>query len=424
MSAEQPLHTLQIDNLSKSGEGVARREGRAIFVPNTLPGEVVTARISLQSKVLRGELVQVLQPSPSRRQPPCRYVGRCGGCTWQHVAADAQLKAKEDIVWSALAHIGHVIRAQVLQKPTVASPQTLGYRRRATFHPAPGGLGFHTERTHETIPLDECLTLTPALNRFLQTVIPSVAQLKKDWDSLSVVESTGAVSVSIQLKGEIKHKHRATALDISKLPDVRGVVLVSANAAASAETFGQPLLQEDGLYLHPDGFSQGNAAVNRLLVAAVVEGMHLSPVDTLLELYSGNGNFTVPCAGLAQSVVAVESTRLSVSLAQKALRVAHIGNVKLIEQDAEKAMRGLMASGARFHGLLLDPPRAGAKQAADWAAALLVQRVGYVSCDPASLARDTALFNQRGYVLQSIQLFDLFPQTPHIETLAFFERQR
>jgi 23S rRNA (uracil1939-C5)-methyltransferase len=424
MSAELPPQTLQIENLSKSGEGVARREGRAIFVPETLPGELVSARVSMQSKVLRGELVQVLQASPDRRQPPCSYVGRCGGCTWQHVAVEAQLKAKEDIVWSTLAHIGHVDRDHVLQKPTIASPQALGYRRRATFHPAQGGIGFHTVGTHQTVQIDVCLTLTPALNRFLQGVTPSVALFKKDWHSLSVVESDGSVSVSIQLKGAVKERHRLAALEINQLAEVRGVFLVSDNATASAETFGQPLLQEDGVYLHPDGFAQGNAAVNRLLVSAVVEGMHLSPVDTLVELYSGNGNFTVPCASLAQSVVAVESARLSVSLAQKALRDAKIDNVKLIEQDADKAMRGLIASGARFHGMLIDPPRAGARQAAQWAAALLVQRVGYVSCDPASLARDTALFNQQGYVLQSIQLFDLFPQTPHIETLAFFDRQR
>jgi 23S rRNA (uracil1939-C5)-methyltransferase len=160
--------------------------------------------------------------------------------------------------------------------------------------------------------------------------------------------------------------------------------------------------------------------VNEALVATALEALQLTRADAVLELYSGNGNFTFDLAARCARVVAVESGPVSVSLAQRMARDRSIGNVRFLQGDAEKVTKGLLAEGARFERLLLDPPRTGAKGIGRLAAKLQVARLVYVACDPAALARDAAELVSQGFVPETVQLFDLFPQTRHIEAVMAF----
>jgi 23S rRNA (uracil1939-C5)-methyltransferase len=173
----------------------------------------------------------------------------------------------------------------------------------------------------------------------------------------------------------------------------------------------------------PDAFAQANAEVNRALVGHAIEAMALTADDAVLELYAGNGNFSFPLSERSGSLVAVESSTVSIDLAQQAARRRRVANVRFIQGDCERIVKGLMRESRRFSKLFLDPPRTGAPGVGEWASRLLVERVVYVACDPAALARDAANLVKFGYRPLTVKLFDLFPQTKHIEVVMSFARQ-
>jgi len=185
-----------------------------------------------------------------------------------------------------------------------------------------------------------------------------------------------------------------------------------------------PLRPEVPLYLRPDAFAQAHAEANVGLVTAAVYELAARDSDSVLELYSGNGNFTFPLAAGSASVLGVESSPVGVEMAQRSAREGGVGNVRFIQGDARKACDGLVAEGRKFDVCLADPPRAGAPGLAKWMTALGVRRVVYVACDPASLARDAAGLVEAGYKPLALQVVDMFPQTHHVEAVMAFERAR
>lgn len=182
------------------------------------------------------------------------------------------------------------------------------------------------------------------------------------------------------------------------------------------------MLEAQGVLHRPDAFAQANAEVNDALVAHAIAELDAGPDDAALELYSGNGNFTFPLAAAAGSVLAVESSTVSLALAQQAARKQGFTNIRFAQGDCEKFAKGLVKEGQRFERLLLDPPRAGAPGVGEWASKLLVSRVVYVACDPGALARDAAELLAQGFEPGSVRLFDLFPQTRHVEVVMSFSR--
>jgi 23S rRNA (uracil1939-C5)-methyltransferase len=414
-----PRLTLVIERLSKSGDGVSHHQGRAVFVSGALPGERVVAEVTPDGKTLQGTLLEVLDKSPARRAPACPLADRCGGCDWLHADEALQVAEKEEIVASALEHVGKLARDRYHRLPTVRSPQAMGYRRRATLHPAGGKLSFFGRGSHDRVAVDRCPALTPPLEALPGALTQALAPLLKDVDEVHLLESNGAVAVSLHLKVQARDKHRQAAQALVR-GAVRGVVLVPTEGKGVPEEVGEPVLEERGVALRPDGFAQANAQVNEALVTAAVEALQLTRADAVLELYSGNGNFTFDLAARCARVVAVESGPVSVSLAQRMARERSIGNVRFLQGDAEKITKGLLAEGAHFERLLLDPPRTGAKGLGRLAAKLEVARVVYVACDPAALARDAAELVSNGFVPETVQLFDLFPQTRHIEAVMAF----
>jgi 23S rRNA (uracil1939-C5)-methyltransferase len=413
---------LQVERLSKSGDGVAQVGGRAVFVAGALPGEKVLAELTDTGKALRAEIVEVLVASPARRVAPCALADTCGGCDWMHVAEATQLEQKQQIVLSALEHLGDVLPGSYVLLPTVASSQPLGYRRRAVLHPVKGALGFFGRRSHTRVKVDTCPALTAPLAALPGKLGALMAGALKDVEEVHLLECEGRVAISVHVAERPKPRHREVLELLVRDGVVDGAVLMPGAGKGGPELFGVPVLEEAGVLHRPDGFAQANAEVNRRLVGQAVDLLDLHGPEAVLELYSGNGNFTFRLSEHAKSVVAVESSAVSVQLAQEAVRRRKIEGVRLVQGDCEKFADGLVREGQRFDRLLLDPPRTGAPGVGAWASRLLVKRVVYVACDPASLARDAAELVAAGFAPVALQLFDLFPQTRHIEAVMAFAR--
>ena len=414
---------LVIERLAKSGDGVAHHGGRAVFISGALPGERVTAEVEESGKALHGTIVELHQPSPERRPPPCPVADRCGGCDWMQLTDEAQRAHKQEIVVSSLEHLGGVPRAAYQLLSMEVSSDTVGYRRRATLHPVNGRLGYFGRRSHERVAVDACPALTGPLQSMPARLAVHFGATLKDLEEVRLLECDGRVAVSLHCKAQLRPKHRELCASAVRDGWVDGFVLHPGEGKGVAELIGDPVLAEEGVLHRPDGFAQANAAVNRRLVHQAVEFLHLGGTERVLELYSGNGNFTFRVAPSAGQVVAVESYALSVGLAQKAARKLGLNNVRFVQGDSEKIAQGLMNEGERFDRLLVDPPRSGAPGVGTWASRLLVSHVVYVACDPASLARDAKELGQHGYRPLALQLFDLFPQTHHVEAMMLFTRQ-
>jgi 23S rRNA (uracil1939-C5)-methyltransferase len=413
---------LQIERLSKSGDGVAHVGGRAVFVQGALPGEKVLAEVSELGKALKAEVLEVLVASPARRVPICPLATACGGCDWMHVDEPVQLEQKQEIVTSALEHLGQIERVEYALLPTVGSTKELHSRRRAVLHPAEGRLGFFGRHSHTRVVIDSCPALTEPLTDLPGVVADALGTALKDTEEVHLLEAAGRVTLSLHVRGALRPKHREALTALVRAKTVAGAVLVPGEGKGSLEQFGDPVVEEDGTLLRPDGFAQANAEVNRVLVRRAVELLEVEPSHAVLELYAGNGNFTFALAPRVRAVTAVESSSVAVWLAQEAARRRGVSNVRFIQGDAEKLAVGFQKGAERFDRLLLDPPRVGAAGIGRWAHQMLASRVVYVACDPASLARDARELVDVGFKPVALQLFDLFPQTRHIEAVMAFAR--
>lgn len=414
---------LRVERLSKSGDGVAPHNGRSVFIAGALPGEKVLAEVREDGKALRGELDAVLEQSAERRAPVCALASTCGGCDWMHLHDAAQLCEKQEVVVSALEHLGGVARDAYELLPAIPSDAPTGYRRRAVLHPVNGALGFNTRKSHERVAVSHCPALTDPLADLpgkLGTALG--AAVLKELDEVRLLEAEGRVAVSFHFKGNLKPRYREVAELLRREGLVDGVVLHPAEGKGGFITVGHFALEEDGVLLRPDGFAQANAPVNRRLVAQAVELLDVDASHRVLELYSGNGNFTFRLAAHAREIVAVESFPLSVSLAQQAALKRGVKNVRFVQGDSEKIAKGFVNERERFDRLLVDPPRAGAPGVGAWASGTLASRVVYVACDPTSLARDAKDLNAHGFRPLALQVVDLFPQTHHIEAVMAFAR--
>jgi 23S rRNA (uracil1939-C5)-methyltransferase len=418
---------LRIDRLSQLGDGVAQHEGRAVFIPGAFPGETVRAEVTPDGRILRGRLLEVLTPSPARRPSPCHMSPCCGAYEWLTLQESAQREAKLEIVLSALEHNGRIPRSEVDVQPVLASPRQLGYRRRAVLHFTREGLGLFERGTHERVTLTACPVLADPLRELPGRLAPFLKPLAKDGEEVHLLAEGEQVAFAVTLKGPVTQKHLTAAEEAVRRLGLKGAVLVPKEG--SPRQVGKPVLRsfspltpERPLFLRPDAFSQANAELNVGLVSAALTQLGPKEGDRVLELYSGNGNFTLPIASLAREVVAVESGPVSVELAQRALREGSVTNVRLMQSDARKACESLLKDGERFDLLLVDPPRTGAPEVARWAQGFGVRTVVYVACDPASLARDGGALKAAGFRPGTLQVVDMFPQTRHVEAVMSFHR--
>lgn len=432
--------TLQIEDLAPGGEGIGHAGGRAVFVPFTAPGDRVVAEVPPGDGAAHAEFVELLAEGPVRQPPACPHFGpggdRCGGCEWLHATPLAQLSAKGRTLREALRKIGRLEPGSYAWGGVLASPIPLRYRSRAKLHldRGAGRLVFFRRRSHEPVPLVECHLLVPGLERLRAALGPAILaaglsprEVSIEWSDL---EGRGAAHLALPAAGE-RERCKGEAL-LQAVPALAGLVLQAEG--------GAPLLVGAPVLAHlrvpgdeaagrcrsrPDVFQQANRAANALLVRTALDLLRPDGAE-VLELFCGAGNFTGPLAARARAVAAVEQQGPALELARADLAAGPGSTVRFFAGDALQVARALARergpAARRFDAVLLDPPRDGARGIGPVLRDLCVDRAVYVSCDPATLARDLKGCVDAGFRVDSVQGIDLFPQTHHVEGVALVTR--
>jgi tRNA/tmRNA/rRNA uracil-C5-methylase (TrmA/RlmC/RlmD family) len=380
---------VRIESLAYGGDGIGRIDGRAIFVPRTAPGDLVRVRITEDRKsYLRGEVVDLVEAGPNRRDAPCRYFGTCGGCQLQHVVYPAQVEAKAGFVRDALTRIGRIDLPHPV--PIHNDPSSeFGYRLRATAHAVRTRrgtiFGFYASRSHRVVDIDACPLLVAPLDDAWRTARRSVT-------------ASGIVDLAA------------------------GDERVSVSPASEAGSGSTLEIDVGGFrYLFAaDVFFQANRFMLETLVSRAVDGLG---GDLAVDLFAGVGLFTLPLARGFERVVAVESDPHAIRFARDNAQRNGVANLDLRVSSVESWLEASDHAPGAIGTLLLDPPRGGVGQeGAAKIARLAPETIVYVSCDPATLARDLRVLLDNGYALREVEALDLFPQTVHVETIARLDR--
>ncbi len=415
--SDTPLHPAEVARIVQGGSGLAWIDGVAVFIPYTLPGETVTVRVTrVRGDYCEGELGEILRPAPERVTPRCPLFGQCGGCQLQHASQAAQLRYKVEALRETLQRIGKVAEPRI--EPPIAAPADFHYRSRAQFKVVGGRIGFYRRRSHRIVSVPNCPLLSDPLNRALAHIRD---RLPLQGISEIEIQSNAAGEILTVLKGQrISEAGCRRFYDALKEIGGRGVV---AYTGRRRRVFGADALiytvRGKTLRVSDRSFFQINPSVNPLLIETALAWAAPAPSDEVLELYSGVGNFTLPFAESARQVTAVESHPAAMRDAQWNLAQTRLSNVTLLETAVEEALASLSRGPRRFAVVFLDPPREGLSAAALTAlCALSPGQILYLSCNPATLARDLRAFGQGGYSLHRLVPFEMFPQTAHLEALA------
>lgn len=439
------LATLDIVDLAQGGEGVARLDGRAVFVPFAAPGDRVAAEVPEGTGPAHAAFVELLSPGPARVAAPCPHFGAagpaapergCGGCEWLHLAYAAQLRQKERALAETLRRIGGLEPGSYEALPIAPSPSPLRYRCRAKFHfdRRGGRLVFFRRRSHEVVPIGECHLLQAELDALRGEMGPALVRARLDAREVTLEWSRhqGRGAAHLVLSSSARSAERRAEGLLAALPALAGVVLQADGAPPLV--VGDPVLRHarrpgdaaGGVQRsRPDAFQQANREANALLVERALSLLRPEGED-VLELFCGAGNFTAPLAVTARSVHAVEGQGPALELARADLAELAGARARFFAGEALALARALVRergpSTPRFGAALLDPPRDGARAVGPILRDLGVARAVYVSCDPATLARDLKACRQAGYRVEAVQPVDMFPQTHHLEAVALLVR--
>ncbi|HVK78741.1 MAG TPA: TRAM domain-containing protein [Kofleriaceae bacterium] len=391
---------VDVHALAAGGDGIGRdRSGRATFIAGTAPGDVVRARVvEAHARWARAELVAIDVRSPARVEPPCPLfvAGTCGGCQWQHVTVEAQRAAKQQLVAGALRRL---IGAGLELRPLLAPVADYHWRRRARWSVAGGAIGFHAPRSHAVADLaGVCLQVEPALDAVLVAIRDGAVIAPGATGEIHAAVGPGGAHVVLAVPVD-----DAAAAALVGRAGIAGVAWPGGAAGAAA------IELEPGLWGRGDDFAQASAAGNDALRALVRDACAVAPGARVLELHAGGGNFTRDLLAAGADVTAVDERPPS----------RPIGSV--VTGPAAEVVARLGRDGARFEVVLLDPPRTGARDVVGALAALGPRRIIYVSCDPATFARDADVLAAAGLTPRWAQALDLMPQTAHVELVACFE---
>jgi tRNA/tmRNA/rRNA uracil-C5-methylase (TrmA/RlmC/RlmD family) len=385
--------TLRIDAMANGGDGIARRDGKAVFVPGAIPGDVAEIEIvDAKKRFERGRLIAITEPSPNRVDPPCRHFGTCGGCSWQHAAYESQLEWKTSTVAGQLRHLGGIDEVDV--RPIIAPGEPYHYRNRIDLHVDRGRPALVRGGSNELVPIDLCLLADEAL-----------------------VELFGRLG---DLRG-VERLSLRTGVNTGET-----VVVLDGELPMSSDDWGVPFGGDDIVFheviadhvfqITGTAFFQNNTAGAEALVGLVAEAATIESGDRVLDAYAGGGLFTATVTGAADEVVAIESDTLALEdlLANT--------DVEVIEADVADGLAELPAD---WDVVIVDPPRVGlGSEVTGLLSELRPGVIASVSCDVASFARDASALIAAGYVLEWVQPVDMFPQTPHIETVSRFTLRR
>ncbi len=424
-----------VESLSHDGRGVARIDGKATFIDGALTGKHVRARVLQRHRRYdTAALVEVLTPSPDRRVPPCPHFGVCGGCSRQYFAPQAQFRAKQTILAEQLARIGKVAPERWLAPLT--GPEW-GYRRRARLGVRViennGGvaIGFRERQRSHIADIDSCLVLDPVVASWLPALHVLVQSLSRPDQvpqiEVAVGEHARALVVRYFMPLTPDDEYKLRAFGEQQAAHIYVQSGESETATALWPTPPVPLDYRlpDGstLQFRPTDFIQVNAAINDKMIEQALALLDPQPDDVVLDLFAGLGNFTLPLARRAGRVLGIEGDNALVEGARHNARANGFDNIEFRVADLFQTPALPAWHGVAFDKLLLDPPRSGAIDAIKQLSEPLPEKIVYVSCYPATLARDGEhLVHRLGYRLSAAGVMDMFPHTSHVESMALFER--
>ena len=405
--------------MAHGGEAIGRLEGRVVFVPRGLPGEIVDVELVRdKGDYARGEIVEIVRAAPERVEPPCPYFqAGCGGCQWQHAEYSAQLRFKQQIVAEQLRRIGHFEDAARYVLPTIGMTDPWHYRNHTRFSVGrrDGELCFTRHGTRSLIRIDHCWISHPRVNEVLEVLQGSFVGQRLHQLVVRVGANTGDLLVNPPVRQAPEVPSGQTELYeelLGRRFRIAAPAFFQVNTRRErrelpiADSRLAGLVAEDGV------------SIAELLVLVALERLDLGPDDLVVDAYCGVGTFTVLIGQLAREAIGIEESPAAVKDARDNAR--DLPNVHFIQGKTEDVLPKLEE---RPDKVLLDPARVGCDPAV--LAALLEARPGrivYVSCEPATLARDLAILRDGGYTLESVQPLDMFPQTYHVESVSLLTR--
>jgi len=425
-----------IDSMSHDGRGVARVEDKATFIHGALPGEQVRFRYTARKRSHDdGQVSEVLQASPQRVEPRCEHYAICGGCSLQHMDPQAQIEAKQSVLLENLQHIGKVEADTVL--PPLLNDSPWGYRRKARLgvkYVAKKGkvlVGFRERGSSLVADLSYCHVLHPRVGGILPQLselidqlsirdrVPQIEMAMDDERCVLIFRILDALSADdIQLLLAFGERH-----DI--IPYVQPGGPDTAAPLAGGSTDLRYSLPQENLELAflPGDFTQVNTDINRKMVSRALAMLDLQPPDRVLDLFCGVGNFTLPLARHAGTVMGVEGDAGLVQRARENAQRNGLQDVEFFTANLYEELSPAAWLQQSFNKALLDPPRSGAQQVLHLLPEMGVETILYISCYPGTLARDAGeLVNEHGYRLISAGVMDMFPHTAHVESIALFQR--
>jgi 23S rRNA (uracil1939-C5)-methyltransferase len=437
----------QVLSLSHEGRGLAKNKGKTQFVHLALPGETVLASLHAhRAKYDELNTEKVLLASDQRVEPSCPHFGECGGCSLQHMAHEAQVEHKKSVLAEQLNHFGELQTKHWLE--TVQS-KPFGYRARcrlAVDYQQRGTklcLGFRKKNSKSILDIEQC----PVLEASMSEALPGIKQLLGALTSGKAVSHIELSSHEEGLALLLRHVKPLNEGDIARLvayaqehtwtlylqggnvQSIRKVWPETGDDYLSyrlSSQYSSDIEDEDGVALklayHPKDFTQVNRSVNQEMVQLALKIMDIQVQDRVLDLFCGLGNFTLPMARKAQQVVGVEGSAEMVARGEMNAKLNEIDNVTFCESNLYDDVSAQSWVNAEYDKILIDPPRAGAMEMVPVIASFKAKRIVYISCNPATLARDAGALVQHGYTLNQAGILDMFPHTEHVESIAVFDR--
>lgn len=425
-----------IETLSHDGRGIAREEGKTRFVDGALPGERVMAKmISTRSKFDELRAEEVLEASPERATPPCEYADLCGGCSLQHMAPDAQIRFKENTLREHFAHFGGIEPEQWIE-PMRSPP--LGYRRKARLGVRFVSkrdsvlVGFREKRNSFLADIDRCVVLDPRIGERIDDLRKLIYQMEAFQHIAQVEVACGDDVAAMIFRNMIplSDGDRAALVAFGQAHDLhiylqpKGPDTVHRIWPETGEERLSYQLPEFDLTMkfHPMDFTQVNADINQRMVHRAIDWLDVQPGDRVLDLFCGLGNFTLPLARKAGQVVGVEGDDAMVVRGRENAELNRLSNVTFHGANLHGDFTRESWASEGFDRILIDPPRSGAQEICEHLTAFGAKRIVYVSCNPATLARDAGVIVSKGYRLVQAGVMDMFPHTTHVESIALFEK--
>lgn len=433
----QGVYNAHVHHMTHEGRGVADIDGKKVFIAGALPGEDVSFEYKyVRRRLSQGIVCEITNPSPSRVEPKCPHFHTCGGCAIQHMAPDAAFAFKQEVVLEQLAHFAK-LKPEVLL-PALKGP-SFGYRTKARLGvrdvAKKGGVlvGFREKFSNRIAMMDSCEVLHPSIGKIIEPLKTMIAQL-------SICHQVPQVEVAVGDDASVmilRHLEPMSEQDITIASafckeyglwlylQPKGIDSVKKVYPNDGKEHLHYHLKSQGITIafHPTDFTQVNVDINQQMIDAALEQLSIQPDEKVLDLFCGIGNFTLPLAQVAQTVVGVEGSDTAIERAKANAATNDLaGKTSFFVENlfADKYNQGWASQ--TFDKILLDPPRSGAEQVLPWIAKQPVSKVLYVSCNPATLARDSGILAGLGFKLKTLRVMDMFPHTAHVESMALFER--